>query len=245
MEMTRFTMVVCLVALAAAVDVARADVFMRQNQHVDAFQMMGQSQPASDTEVTIWMTDRGMRSDNPKQSAIVKLDEKVLVLLNHEQKTIATLPLDAGAVAADIASQAGGDAQLEEMMGKMSQIEVSVTATEERKKIGGWNCRKYLQTIETFVGPATTEVWATEDLEMDMDRYVDLTTAMMAMQPGMKENLAKMQGELRKIKGVRVLEKTSNEVMGTKVNSTVTLLEFKQGSAPADLFDLPEGYKRQ
>ncbi len=243
--MTRFALVVCLVALTAAADVARADVFMKQNQHVDAFQMMGQSQPASDTEVTIWMTDRGMRSDNPKQSAIVKLDEKVLILLNHEQKTIARLPLDPAAMAADIASQAGGDAQLEEMMGKMSQIEVSVTVTDERKKIGDWNCTKYLQTIETFVGPATTEVWATEDLEMDMDRYVDLTTAMMAMQPGMKENLARIQGELKKIKGVRVLEKTSNEVMGTKVDSTVTLLEFKQGTAPADLFDLPAGYTSQ
>ena len=248
--MKRFAVLVSLTTLIVTVNLARADTFMRQNQHVDAFQMMGQSQPATDVEVTVWMTDRGMRSDNPKQSVLVKLDEKMLILLNHEQKKISRMPLDLDAMAAEIASQgvdmsAGDKAQLQEMVGKMAEIRVSISQTDERKKIGDWNCTKYLQTIETFMGPATIEVWATEDLDMDMDRYVDLTTAMMAMQPGMKQNLAKVQRELKKVKGVRVLEKTSNDMMGTKVNSTITLLEFKEGKAPAGLFDLPEGYTDQ
>jgi hypothetical protein len=68
---------------------------------------------------------------------------------------------------------------------------------------------------------------------------------MMAMQPGMKENLAQVQLELKKIKGVRVHEKTSNDMMGTNVNSTITLLEFKEMKAPDDLFDLPKGYTNQ
>ncbi len=248
--MKRLVGLVPLVALIATANLARADIFMRQNQHVDAFQMMGQTQPATDMEVTVWMTDKGMRSDNPQQSAIVKLDQKMLLLLNHEQRKVARMPLDPDAMAANIASQgqelsAGDKAQFQEMMGKMSEIKVSITETGERRKIGDWNCTKYLQTIETFMGPATTEVWATEDLEIDMDRYVDLTTAMMAMQPGMKENLAQVQSELKKIKGVRVHEKTSNDMMGTKVNSTITLIEFKQGKAPDDLFDLPQGYTNQ
>jgi len=211
---------------------------------------MGRSQPATDTEVAIWMTDNGMRSDNPKQSAIVKLDEKVLILLNHEQRTIARLPLDAEAIAANMLGKdqdmsASDKAQLQKLMGKMSEIKISITETGESKKIGDWNSTKYLQTIETFMGPSTTEVWATEDLDLDMDRYLDLTTAMMAMQPGMTENLAQVQREMKKIKGVRVLEKTSNDMMGTKVSSTVTLLEFKEGKAPAGLFDLPQGYTNQ
>ena len=130
-------------------------------------------------------------------------------------------------------------------MGKMTQMKVSVSETGEQKKIGDWNCTKYVQTIESFMGPSTTEVWATQDLDIDMDRYIDLTTAMMAAQPGMKENLSQVQSEMKKIKGVRVLEKTSNNMMGTKVNSTIQLLEFKEGKAPANLFDLPQGYTKQ
>ena len=248
--MKRLASLALLIALIVTADVARADIFMRQNQQVDSFQMMGQTQPATDMEVTVWMTDRGMRSDNPQQSAIVKLDQKMLLLLNHEQRRIVRMPLDADAMASNIASQgrdlsADDQTQFQEMMGKMSQIKVSITETAEKRKIGDWNCTKYLQTIETFMGPATTEVWATEDLEIDLDRYVDLTTAMMAMQPGMKENLAEIQQELKKIKGVRVHEKTSNDMMGTKVNSTITLLEFKEEKAPDDLFDLPKGYTNQ
>jgi hypothetical protein len=249
-KVNRLAALVSLIALLGIADLARADIFMRQNQHVDAFQMMGQSQPASDMEVSIWMTDKGMRSDNPKQSAIVKPDEKVLILLNHEQRTIARMPLDPDAIAANLA--AGGEdmppgdkVQLQELMEKMTQIKVSITDTGEQTKVGDWNCTKYLQTIETFMGPSTTEVWATEDLDIDMDRYVDLTTAMMAMQPGMKENLAQVQREVEKIKGVRGLEKTSPDMMGAKVNSTIKLLEFQEGKAPADLFDLPQGYANE
>ena len=248
--MKRFASLAVLVALIVTANIARADIFMRQNQHMDSFQVMGQTQPATDMEVTVWITDEGMRSDNPQQSAIVKLEQKMLILLDHQQRKIAKMPLDADAMKASMASQgqdlsAADKAKFQEMMGKMAQIKVSITESDERRKIGDWNCTKYLQTIETFMGPATTEVWATEDLQIDMDRYVDLTTAMMAMQPGMKENLAQVQQELKKIKGVRVHEKTSNDMMGTKVNSTITLLEFKEMKAPDDLFDLPKGYTNQ
>jgi hypothetical protein len=245
--MKRLAVLVSLIALLGTANLARADIFMRQLQHMDGFQMMGQSQPAADVEVSVWVTDKGMRSDNPKQSAIVKPDEKVLILLDHEQRTIVKMPLDADAMAANMAGK-GKDmtpddkAQLQKLMGKMTQIKVSITDTGEQTKIGDWNCTKYLQTIETFMGPSSTEVWATEDLEIDADRYADLTMAMMAMQPGMKENLAQVQREVKKIKGVRVLEKTTNDMMGTEVNSTVKLLAFKEGKAPANLFDLPQGY---
>jgi hypothetical protein len=68
--MKRLAVLVSLIALLGTANLARADIFMRQLQHMDAFQMMGQSQPATDVEVSVWITDKGMRSDNPKQSAI-------------------------------------------------------------------------------------------------------------------------------------------------------------------------------
>ena len=90
--------IIMLVVLMIA-SFAQADVYMKQKVTQDAFQMMGQSQPATDVEVSVWMTDKGMRSDNPKQSAIVKPDEKVMILLkqvkdlHRERKDLAKIKI--------------------------------------------------------------------------------------------------------------------------------------------------------
>ncbi len=82
----------------------------------------------------------------------------------------------------------------------------------------------------------------TEDLDVDMDLYNDYTSSMMTMQPGMKENMAQIIAEMKKIKGVRVLETTSMSVMGTNMNTKTELIEFKEATAPAGTFDVPAGY---
>jgi len=44
----------------------------------------------------------------------------------------------------------------------------------ESKKIRNWNCKKYIQTIETQMGPTRTEIWASEDIHIDYDNKLKL-----------------------------------------------------------------------
>ena len=171
--MKRLAVLASLIALLGTANLARADIFMRQLQHMDAFQMMGQSQPATDVEVSVWVTKKGMRSDSSKQSAIVKPDEKVLILLDHEQRTIVKMPLDPDAMAANMAGK-GKDmtpddkAKLQKLMGKMTQIKVSITDTGEQTKIDEGQSRQLLISARTAISipllplgvPATRDGWS-------------------------------------------------------------------------------------
>lgn len=228
---------------------ASADVFMKQRHHTDGFQMMGQAQPPRDSIQTIWMTADKARSDGDKQSIIMRLDTRMAYILDHSQKSYHEMPMDVSR----IADQMGDDKQMSReeraAMGKMAQgmmkMNVTVTETGEKKRIGDWNCSKYLQTLEMFMGPTSSEVWATEDLKVDQDLYARFSSALMGSNPGAKESMESLVREMKKIKGVPVLTISTANMMNSTVKSTMELLEFKEGKAPAGIFDLPQGYTKR
>ena len=229
----------------------QADIFMKQKSHTDGFQLMGQSQPASEEIQDIWITQDKIRSDDSKQSVILRLDQNKMYMLNHEEKTYAELPLDFGEVLDSQMKEAmeGEDMDAEQkesmmkMMQGMSEMKVTIKPTGETKKIGDWNCQKYIQTMETMMGPSTSEIWATEDLKMDHDLYSKFMATMSGQ--GMFGNImTDMIKEMKKIKGVPVLTVSSVNMMGASIKSTQELIEFKEGTAPAGIFDLPKGYKK-
>jgi hypothetical protein len=243
--------IMILIALIMLSSTLLGDIFMKQKSHTDGFQMMGQSQPAQDEIQEIWVTQDKIRSDSEKQSVILRLDQNKLYMLNHEEKTYAELPLDFGNMMDSKMKEAmeGEDMDPEQkeammqMMQGMGQIKVTITPTSETKKIGNWNCKKYTQTMETMMGPTTSEIWATEDLKMDQDLYSKFMAAMSGQ--GMFGNMmADMAEEMKKIKGVPVLTVSTVNMMGASIKSTQELIEFKEGTAPAGIFELPKAYKK-
>jgi hypothetical protein len=230
----------------------QADIFMKQKSHTGGFQMMGQTQPAKDEIQDIWISQDKIRSDSPEQSIILRLDQNKMYMLNHGEKTYAELPLDFGNVVDSKMKEAmeGEDMDPEQkesmmkMMQGMSQMKVTITPSGETKKIGNWNCQKYIQTLETMMGPTTSEIWATEDLKMDYDLYSKFMAAMSGKGGMFGGMMTEMMEEMKKIKGVPVLTVTSMNMMGASVKSTQELIEFKEGTAPAGIFILPKGYKK-
>ncbi len=224
-----------------------ADVFMKQKQHTDAMSVMGQSQPAEDVVADIWMTDTKMVSSDEKQKIVFDLKQKTITLADHEQQTVATMPMDF----TKMVDQQGGDmsaedkADFQKFMGRMMNIQVSVKPTSEKKKIGKWNCTKYIQTMEMGMGTITSEIWATTDINIDHDLYAQFTTAVMAQMPGVSQNAAAIIKESKKIKGVHVFSIQTTEMMGQSFKSTIELLEVKNGTAPVSAFAMPTGYKTQ
>lgn len=255
MSTTRFfrMMFIVLIGILIFSTGLQADIFMKQKSHTDGFQMMGQSQPAKDEIQNIWITSEKIRSDGENQSFIMRLDQKKMYMLNHKEKTYVEMPLNFGKMVDSKMQEAmeGEDMSTEEkekmmqMMQGMTQMKVTVTPTGETKKIGDWNCQKYIQSMQTMMGPATSEIWATEDLKMDYEVYSKFMAAMGGGPGGMfGDFMTDMIKEMEKIKGVPVLTIGTMNMMGASVKTTQELLEFKEDTAPSGIFNLPSGYKK-
>jgi len=238
--------IVTLMALTFMLQNAYGATYMKQKQHTDAVQIMGTMQPAQDLIIESWITRTKMVIMDEKHKTVIDRDKKMITTANHAERTIVHMPMDFSSNM----SKAMGDmspeekASLEQAMGQMMQVTVTVVDTKERKKIGKWNCRKYLQTTKMAMGTTNSEIWATEDIKVDMELYAKHSAGMVAQMPGMNQNTAAITKELKKIKGVHVYSERTTMMMGQTMKSSIELIEFKEGKAPDDVFDLPSGYKK-
>lgn len=233
-------LVVFCFALGAAF--ARADVYMKQKNHTGSVAMMGQTQPEKDEIVVSWLADNKARMDHDSgKSTILLADKGSLYMIDHNKKTYAEMPLDIGkAVSESLPAQGAEGKDIPGFMkGMMGGMSVKVTETGETKKLGNWNCRKYLIDTKMPMGETHAEAWATEDIKIDAKLYFAAANAMMASQPGFQDALKEMQ----KIKGVVVYQTTTAKMMGSEVKSTMELLECGEKEAPAGNYEVPAGYK--
>ena len=227
---------------------AYADIYMKQKQHTDAVTMMGQTQPATDVINESWITTDKIVMMTEKQKVIMDMDKKIMTMVNHEQKAIIDMPMDFSKSMGNMDKKgdmsAEEKAQFQQMMSTMMQMDVKVKETNEKKKIGKWNCQKYLQTINMAMGTTNSEIWATEDIKVDGDLYAKYSVGILAQMPGMSQNMSAITQELKKIKGVQVYSEQTMTMMGQAMKSSIELIEFKEGKAPSNVFDLPTGYKK-
>lgn len=229
----------------------QADVFMKRKVHQEGFQVMGQQKSGGDEFRSIWITKDKMRSDDENHSIIIRLDQKKIYILDNEKRTYTEMPLDFGKQMSKKMKEEMSEEMSEEDMQNMMQMtkgmmkmEMTVTPTGETRKIGQWNCRKYKQQLKMMMGTTTSDIWATEDIKMDYDLYAEFSAAMTGMQPGMHEAMGNMIEEMKKIKGVPVLTETTVNMMGQNIKSSEELVEYKEESAPAGIFEIPKGYKK-
>ncbi len=224
---------------------AYGDIYMKQKQHTDAVTMMGQTQPAQDMINESWITTDKIVMMTEKQKVIMDIDKKSMTMINHETKSIVDMPMDFSKNMDQKGDMSAEEkAEFQQLMGKMMQIDVKVEETNERKKIGKWNCRKYLQTINMAMGTTNSEIWATEDIKVDGDLYTKYSVGILAQMPGMGQNMSAITQELKKIKGVHVYSEQTITMMGQAMKSSIELIEFKEGKAPSNIFDLPAEYKK-
>ena len=250
MKKTRTFRILCLAAVLGVVfgvAQARADIFMKQKVHTDAMKVMGQSQPAKDSTMSIWLAENKARMDQDAgTSSLLLIDLKLLYMIDHNKKQYAEMPLDFDKM---MQGAAGDDPKAAEAMARMpgfmknmmGGMSAKVTETNETKTINGWKCRKYL--IEMNMGMAGTmnaESWATEDIKLDYTKVFAASNAMMAAMPGFD----KIIEEMKKIKGVVAYQTAKTKVMGAEVGSTTELIEAGDKSAPAGTYELPAGYKK-
>jgi hypothetical protein len=213
---------------------------------------MGTTQPEQDVIREIWLGNNKARTFEGKQSAIIDLDKNLLISIDHEEKTYTESSVsDAGDVMKSIEAAIGEEAENEEakkamefvkgLTSSLMQMEAKVTPTGEKKKIGNWECSKYLLEVAMAMGKTSSEIWATEDIKVDFKVYRTVANIMVANQEGMMQMLK----EMGKIKGIEVLTISSSQAMGAEVKSTEELLEVEEKPAPDGLYSIPAGYTKQ
>ena len=243
MRRSVITTVVVVFAMLMCNSLFAADIYMKMKQHTDAFEMMGQKQPAQDLVQEVWMGVDKISTSDGETGSIVLLDKGVIYIINHKEKSYFEMPTDMSELAPD-----AGEREMAEMQGMMQgmmKVNITVTPTNEKKKINKWNCTKYIQKVESFMGPMTMEVWASEEIRIDPDLYANYASSLFRQMPGMQNYLEDIQKEMKKIKGVGVLTVTDMQIMGQSMKSSTELLEVKEGKAPADAFTVPKGYTKK
>ena len=183
---------------------------------------------------------------------IMMFEKQKMIVINHKEKSYTEMPMNFNEIIANATKEAGAEDEYSEehqeamqgMMQGMMKIEVSIQPTNESKVINGWKCKKYIMTMNMFMGNNSSEIWATEDLKIDPNLYTKFSTALSAANPAMQNMAGTMMEEMKKIKGVHVLGISTQTVMNQKFSSSTELLDYKTGSAPDDLFQIPAGYKK-
>jgi len=245
-EKTFVQWVIALIFATLMFQNAYGDIYIKQKQHVDAVTIMGNTQPAQDLINESWITPDKVVIINEKQKIIMDIDKKIMTMIDHEKKIIAEMPMDFSKDMGKKADMSAEEkAQFQQFMGKMMHMEVKIEETNEKKKIGKWKCKKFLQTIQMAMATVTSEIWATEDIKVDEDLYAKYSVGILAKMPGMGQNIDAIKQEIKKIKGVHVYSEQTTMMMGQPMKSSMELIEFKEEKAPSSLFDLPVGYKRE
>ena len=207
--------------------------------NMDVYMKMKVTQPDAKNKNQVeqiretWITPTKVRTNEGDQSSIFDVEKNVLITMDHAKKKYMEIPLDFSG------SPASGEQQ------NMMKMEVTVQPTSDEKEINQWHCRKYIQNLKMSMGTTESEIWASENIHVNMDVYRKFNAALMASQPGFYKMLKDMMKESEKIKGVTVFQKSTSKMMGKNFESTMELLEVKEVKAPADLFVVPTGYKKE
>ncbi|HYG65745.1 MAG TPA: DUF4412 domain-containing protein [Thermoanaerobaculia bacterium] len=227
----------CLALLLTLSIPAAADTLLTVKSHVGAFQLMGENQPAKDTEVKIWVGADRLRRDEGQTSSILRLDRNKLYIVDHAAKTYSEvgLPVDLQKYA-----PAGTEAAMKQM-GDAMRLDAKVTPASETRKIGDWNARRVDVAITSAMGmKIATTMWVSKDLEI----YRSLNR-MSATLASLQHGAAAWARQLEEIEGFPVLQESSISVVGTQFKTREELVAVAAQDAPAGIYEPPAGYTRQ
>ena len=202
---------------------AWADTLLTVRSTVEGLKM---DQPQS-PEVKIWIAGDKLRRDEGDSSYILRLDRSKLYIVDHADKTYSELPLPI-----DLQKNAAPAAV---------QLKVQVTSTNETKKIGSWNARKYKVDVSNPAGlHLDTTIWASKDIAA-YPAYNRMAASLAALQPGSGE----WARQLEQIEGFPVVQEADVTMGTSRFRTREELVAVEDREAPANAYEVPSGYTAQ
>ena len=120
-------------------------------------------------------------------------------------------------------------------------VTATVTPTDEFKNLGPWKARKYYARMTMpMMDGMESEIWATEDFSVNYDKFMKACYGMAATWPGFSEAME----EFAKVKGMAVYSTVSMSVFGAQMEVTSELIEHMQTTAPAGIYEIPDGFTK-
>ena len=225
--------VLIAISVLAAALLLPADVYIKTNVHTDAFEMMGQKQPAKDEVTEQWVGNGLLANKTGEKVMIMDMNKKVMYIINPKDRSYVetALPLDMSKL---VPKEAAG-------MMSMMKVTVKVTPNGQKQKIGSWNCIGYDVDMNMMMMQMKMKVWATTEVPFDWKAFSKMYV-----------NVSKMQfmddaaiAEFMKINGYQVAMEMSMDMMGSKMKVTSQVVEISQKPAPAGTYSVPAGYSKK
>ncbi|MFN0205922.1 MAG: DUF4412 domain-containing protein [Planctomycetota bacterium] len=220
------------------------DTVIIRKTHTDAFMMRDRETPARDATITTWMRGKDkLRIEEGDQVTIVLAGEKKVHLLNTKDKTASTveLPFDMkkympeSAPAGGGREGRGGDGARADGGGAPA---VTVTPTEETRKISNWTAKKYKVSRSGGFNTTTEEVWAVADAGFELAAFRELTSQIPSMRPAPAAN-----DEMKKIEGFVILIERTRQMGDADVKSREEIVSIEKKEAPEGAFEIPKDYQ--
>lgn len=229
------SLLVLLLALAVP-PAAIADTLLTLKNHVDAFQVAGERQPAKDTEVRVWVSSDKLRRDKGETTAILRLDRNKLYIVRHPDRTWSELPLPVDFVRL----MPKGQEQVGALWAQQMKLTVQLQPTGETRAVGSWNARKMKMDITNATGmKIASTLWVSKDVQgwAALNR---LTATLAALQPGSQSWVQ----ALEQMEGFPVLREDRVEAMGARFGTREELVSVETRDADAGTYEPPAGYKQ-
>lgn len=231
------TLLLCAAGLFATAADVRADTLLTLKSHQDALEFQGQTQPARDETVEVWMKDGAIVRDDG-QSRILMTSDK-LYLINDQEKyyNVLDMPVDLANLLPEEMRP-----RLEQMR-EQAGIRAEVTPVDETRQVGDWKARRYDVSLRNEMGLEVDQVlWASPEVGVDPKLYHDLAAALAALQPGGAEWTAKLDV----VEGFPVLRETRMALgPDSEVKTTEELVSVEEKDAPEGTFAPPADYEER
>lgn len=216
----RLLLPLLLFLLAAPTPVVLADTVLTIQSSIQGLKDQPQPGPV---KVWIGAGDKLRRDEGGDTSYILRLDRGKLYILNHPEKTYSELAV------ADLLKVASPPE---------AQLTVKVTATNDTRKVGSWNARKYKVDIKNPMGlHLDTTIWASKDVA-SYQAYNRLASSLAALQPGAVDWARKLET----IEGFPVVQEANVEMGGSRFKTREELVSVETSEAPAGAYEVPKGY---
>ncbi|HZF12075.1 MAG TPA: hypothetical protein VFE33_25085 [Thermoanaerobaculia bacterium] len=197
---------------------------------------------STETEMQLWVGDHRMREDSPGLSTVIRrFDRGKLYFLDHRTKTYAEVDLPFDPLAGKPTT--AGDSARE----RGQKARVTVTLTDEKRRIGAWNTRKVVVVSHDPGGDFTAEKWMSTEVGVDEGTLNQWLAKAVVPPPGsLTPEVLESQRQLDAIPGYPVLEETrSSRGPGeTEFRWHKELVSAETKEPPAGLYDPPAGYRK-
>jgi uncharacterized protein (DUF169 family) len=118
-----------LLALSTLGAQAWAGDYLKIRHVSEAYEVMGQKQPATEEIVETWLSgDLARMNTSPDASVIFRGDKEAIYLLDHAKKAYAEMPLNMASAMTEMMGDQSADAEMTQMMTQMMGAMMEVKA---------------------------------------------------------------------------------------------------------------------